>query len=71
MQLTEIENYLPHGFRNAVVHAITIDFASRRALIGMRVWVGDSDVVESSERYCVEFWPALRPISVQFQRAIK
>lgn len=43
MTLHEIERDLPNGFHDAEVSQITVDFASRSAVLELELWVGSMD----------------------------
>lgn len=43
MKLTEIENSVPNGFHDAFLESVYVDYRSRRALIKLRLCVGDPD----------------------------
>ena len=50
MKLTEIENSLPNGFHDALIESILVDYPSKRALIKLRLSVGDPDAATEKER---------------------
>jgi hypothetical protein len=50
MQLVEIENSLPNGFHDAFLESVDVDYRSRRALIKLRLCIGDPDAAIQSER---------------------
>lgn len=50
VQLVEIENSLPNGFHDAFLESLTVDYASRRSSIRLRLWVGDPDAVVKDKR---------------------
>lgn len=39
--LTEIDDSLPNGFHDAMIHSIQLDYVNREAIIKLDVWVGD------------------------------
>ena len=49
MTLGEIARALPHGFHDAEVATITIDYVARRAVIQMEVWVADLATSEAGQ----------------------
>ena len=50
MQLTDIENSLPNGFHDAFIESLNVDYTSKRALIKLRLCIGDPDATTKEEK---------------------
>jgi len=50
VQLIEIENSLPNGFHDAILESVEVDYVFRRVEIKLRLWTGDPDASNESEK---------------------
>jgi hypothetical protein len=50
MKIQEIEKKLPHGFHDAIIERIALDFSKRNAHVDLDIWVGNEESKEFSEK---------------------
>ena len=50
MTLNEIDDSLPNGFHDAMIHNIQIDYVKREVLIKLDIWVGDMESDDETKR---------------------
>jgi hypothetical protein len=50
VRLVDIENSLPNGFHDAFLESVDVDYMSKRALIKLRLCIGDPDASTEKER---------------------
>jgi hypothetical protein len=50
VQLVELENSLPNGFHDAFLESLHVDYSRKRAVIKLRICVGNPDAADKAER---------------------
>lgn len=50
MTIFQIDQELPNGFHDALIHRITLDYQSDEVNIDISIWTGSMDSAEDSER---------------------